>query len=59
MFLDQGTATTMCVALIAMPLLTELASSNHGFCYIHGAPDGAVTPGQHPIPLETAKNRIQ
>jgi hypothetical protein len=39
MFLDQGTATTVRAALIAIPLLTELASRNHGFCYMHDAPN--------------------
>jgi hypothetical protein len=55
MFVVQGMATTVCAALIAMPLRTELDSSKDGFCYRHGAPIGAVPSGQHPIRLETAK----
>jgi hypothetical protein len=39
-----------------MPLLTELGWSDEGTCYRHGAPNGAVPPGQHPIPPKTAKN---
>ena len=34
--------TAVFVAFISMPLLTELVSSEEGFCYRHGAPDGAV-----------------
>jgi hypothetical protein len=34
--------TAESVAFISMPLLTELVSSEDGFCYRHGAPDGAV-----------------
>ena len=40
-----------------MPLLTELVSGEDGFCYKRGAPNGALPPGQQPIPPETAKNR--
>ena len=40
-----------------MPLLTELGGSEDGLCYKHGAPNGALPPGQHPIPLQIAKCR--
>jgi hypothetical protein len=42
------------VASISMPLLTELVSINDGFCYRHGAPNGAVPTRQHFIPSKTA-----
>jgi hypothetical protein len=42
MFRDKCVVTTVVVAFISMPLLTELVSSEDGFCYRHGAPDGAV-----------------
>ena len=35
-------AVTVLVALISMPLLTELVSMENGVCYRHGAPNGAV-----------------
>jgi hypothetical protein len=42
MFRDKCVVTTVVVAFISMPLLTELVSSEDGFCYRHGAPNGAV-----------------
>jgi len=42
MFRVKCVATAVFVAFISMPLLTELVSSEGGFCYRHGAPDGAV-----------------
>lgn len=51
---------TVVVAFESMPLLTELVSGEDGFCYIHGAPNGAVPPQQLSIPPQTAKNhRLQ
>jgi hypothetical protein len=41
------------VPLITMPLLTELVSGENGFCYRHGAPNGALPPSPHPIPPGT------
>jgi hypothetical protein len=32
------------VAFISRPLLTELVSNEGGFCYKHGAPNGALSP---------------
>jgi hypothetical protein len=45
----QCVTTRMFVALISMPLLTELVPSEDDFCYRHGAPNGALSPSQHPI----------
>ena len=42
MFRVKCVATMVFEAFISMPLLTELVSSEYGFCYRHGAPDGAV-----------------
>ena len=42
MFRVECVAATVFVAFISMPLLTELISSEDGFCYRHGAPNGAV-----------------
>jgi len=42
MFRVKCVATTAFAAFISMPLLTELVSSEDGFCYRHGAPNGAV-----------------
>jgi len=42
MFHFECVATTVLVALISMPPLTELVSMADGICYRHGAPDGAV-----------------
>jgi hypothetical protein len=38
----EGVATQEFTALVSMPLLTELVSAKDGFCYRHGAPNGAV-----------------
>jgi len=38
----QCLPTTTFVAFVSMPLLTELDSAVDGFCYRHGAPNGAV-----------------
>jgi hypothetical protein len=59
MFKVQCPATTVLAAFLSMPLLTELVSSKDGFCYRHGAPNGAVFPSQRPIPLKTAKTLFQ
>jgi hypothetical protein len=42
MFLVKCVATTVFVGSISMLLLTELVSSEDGFCYRHDAPGGAV-----------------
>ena len=42
MFRVECVATTVWVALISMPLLTELVSMADGICYRHDAPNGAV-----------------
>ncbi len=39
-FRVERVATTGLVALVAMPLLTELVSRENRVCYRHGAPDG-------------------
>jgi len=39
----QCAATTVFVAFISMPLLTELVFREDGFCYKHGAPNGALS----------------
>ena len=44
--------------VISMPLLTELGSIKGGFSYRQGAPNGAVTTGQHGIPGKTAKDAV-
>ena len=41
MFRVGHVATAVLVALIFMPLLTDFVSRENGFCYIHGAPNGA------------------
>jgi hypothetical protein len=56
MFKVHCMATTVLAALLTMPLLAELDSSEVGFCYRHGAPSGALFPSQYPIPPQTAKN---
>ena len=56
MFRSQRVATTVLVALISMPLLTELGWSKGGLSYRHGAPNGAVTTRLNRIPLETPEN---
>ena len=45
------------VAIISMPLLTELVSHEDGFCYRHDAPNGAVPARRRGILSKTAKNR--
>ena len=55
MFQVEGVAKRVVVAIISMPLLTELVSCENSFCYRHGAPNGAVFPSQHRIPPKTAK----
>jgi hypothetical protein len=57
MFVVQCVAMTVFVAFISMPLLTELVSSEDGFCYRHGAPNGAVRKPAPPILLRTAENQ--
>lgn len=42
MFRIERVATTGLVALVLMPLLTELVSRENRVCYRHGAPNGAV-----------------
>ena len=54
----QRVTTTVFVAFMSMPLLTELVSSEEGSCYRHGAPNGAVPQSQHSIPRKTAKRRV-
>jgi hypothetical protein len=46
MFRVERVATTGLVALVSMPLLTELVSRENGYCYRHGAPNGAVRTSQ-------------
>jgi hypothetical protein len=58
MFEVQCVAKTVFVVFLSMPLLTELVSSEDGFCYRHGAPHRALSPSQHCIPPKTAKNRM-
>jgi hypothetical protein len=43
------------VALLSMPLLTEPGSNENGFCYRHGAPDGAVMKAAPDAALRAAK----
>jgi len=45
----QCVARTVCSVFIAMPLLTELVSSEVGFSYKHGAPNGAVLQASTPF----------
>ena len=56
MFRVECVATTVLIASISMPLLTELVSMENGVCYKHGAPNGAVRTGQRPIKTKTAKS---
>ena len=58
MFRVKCVATAVFVGFIPMPLLTELVSSEDGFCYRHGAPNGAVPPISHSIRPKTARNRL-
>jgi hypothetical protein len=53
---DECMATTGLVALVFMPLLTELVSTKNGVCYRHGAPNGAVRTHQRRIELKAAEN---
>jgi hypothetical protein len=57
MFRVEFVATGAFAAFISMPLLPELVSSEVGFCYRHGAPNGAVALSQHSIPPKTARYR--
>jgi hypothetical protein len=58
MFRVKCVATTVFEPFISVPLLTELVSSEDGFCCRHGAPDGAVPPSQHSIRPKTAEKRL-
>jgi hypothetical protein len=49
MFRVERVATTGLVALVSMPLLTELVSRENGYCYRHGAPNGAVRTSQRVV----------
>jgi hypothetical protein len=51
----QCVTRTVFVALMSMPLLTELVLGKDGFCYRHGAPNGAVPTRPHSIQPKTAK----
>jgi hypothetical protein len=55
MFRGECVATTAFVAFISMPLLRELVSSEDGFCYRHGAPNGAVPPSQPSVSSENSE----
>ena len=46
MFRVERAATARLVALVSMPLLTELVSRENRVCYRHGAPNGAVFASQ-------------
>ena len=59
MFEVQCVAKTVFVTFLSMPLLTELVSSEDGFCYRHGAPNGAVPQSQHSIPIESSEEAMQ
>jgi hypothetical protein len=52
MFGIQRLAAAVFRVFISMPRLTELVSTEDGFCYKHAAPDGASVGF---IPLKTAK----
>jgi hypothetical protein len=56
MFRVQWAAKTARAVFFYMPLLTELGWNEDGLNYKHGAPNGALRPGQNPVPLKTAKN---
>jgi hypothetical protein len=56
MFRVQCAAKSMDAVFLPMPLLPELGWRQGGLCYRHGAPNGAVPPGQHAIPPETARD---
>jgi hypothetical protein len=58
MFVVECAARTVSGASVAMPLLTELVSSENGFCYKHGAPNGAVPKRAPPVQPKTAKNPL-
>jgi hypothetical protein len=57
MCVAQCVATAGLVVFMFMPLLTELGSSEDGFCYRNGTPNGVVRPSQHSIPPKTAKKQ--
>ena len=46
------------LALVFMPLLTELVCSRKGSCYRHGAASGALPPGQCAISPKSAKHPL-
>ncbi len=56
MVLVQRAGMTVLVRFMAMPLLTELVSSEGGFCYRHGAPNGAFFSSAPSIPPKAANN---
>ena len=56
MFGVERAATAVLVALISMPLLTELVSPEDAVCYKHGAPSGAVRRAQRPFQPTTTNN---
>jgi hypothetical protein len=53
MFRLKGVAKTVLVAIISMPLLTELVVCEDDFCFRHGAPSGAFLTLRHGIPPKT------
>ncbi len=56
MFGVQCAAKAVDAVFLSMPLLTELGWSEDGLCYRRGATNGALPPGQQPIPPKIAKN---
>jgi hypothetical protein len=61
MYAVQCVATAVLVVFRSMPLLTELDSSEDGFGYKHGAPNGAVPPPprQHSSPPNATEIQSQ
>ena len=57
MFGGQWAASAIVLVSRAMPLLPELGWGKDGLCYRHGAPNGDVPPGQHPITQKTPKKQ--
>jgi hypothetical protein len=57
MFRIECMARMVLVALVCMPLLTELVSREKGVCYRHGAPNGAFLTSQCGISRKTAKTQ--
>ena len=51
----QCLGTAVLAAVVSMPLLTELISSEDGSYYRHGAPNGAVFPSQRPTQPKAAE----